>query len=205
MYNRIKLKHLLQQFHHALFTTVITVCLTAATSCNEPDYAPKPHGYFRIELPEHKYKVFNPEQCPFSFEVPAHSVVIRDTNSLAEPCWYYVMMPELNAQIYLTYKSLDNNFEKYVEDSRTLVYKHTTRASSIDEQVVHLGNGVSGIIYSIGGDAASAVQFYVSDSTKHFLRGALYFNSSPNADSLAPVITYLNRDIGHLLQTLHWK
>jgi gliding motility-associated lipoprotein GldD len=176
------------------------------TACNsESDYSPRPRGYYRIELKPHKYKSFVPDDCPFQFEIPEPAFAIPDTNSYSEKCWYYILMPEINAQLYLTYKEVNNNFDKYAEDTRTLVYKHTARASSIDEEIVSFNHGVSGVIYEIGGEAASSLQFYVTDSTKHFLRGALYFNTAPNADSLKPVLDYARSDIRQLLQTLNWK
>lgn len=98
-----------------------------------------------------------------------------------------------NVQVYLTYKPLNGDVARYLEDTHTLVYKHTARASSIDEQVIQFNPGVSGVIYSLGGEAASATQFFVTDSVHHFLRGAVYFNVAPNADSLAPVQDYIPR------------
>ena len=64
---------------------------------------------------------------------------------------------------------------------------------------------VYGVLYEIKGNAASSVQFYATDSTKHFLRGALYFNTVPNKDSLAPAIQFVEEDIIHLIETLSWK
>ena len=187
------------------FVIVILFLLLSAACNSSEDYIPKPRGYFRIQLPEHKYKTFDPATCPFSFEIPNDGYAIRDTNSLSEPCWWYLLLPKVNGQIYLTYKPIDKNFASFLEDTRTLVYKHTTRASSIDEKVITFHPGVTGIIYNIGGDAASPLQFFVTDSTKHFLRGAVYFNVAPNADSIAPVVAYVQKDIQHLLQSLKWK
>lgn len=175
-------------------------------ACNqESEYSPRPRGYYRIDLKEHSYKSFFPEDCPFKFEIPDNAIAIRDTSPRAEPCWYYVMMPQINAQLYLTYKPVKNDLNRFTEDTRTLVYKHTSRASSIDEELISFRPGVSGIIYEIGGDAASQLQFYMTDSSQHFLRGALYFNVAPNADSLKPVLDFAKKDIRKMLQTLEWK
>jgi len=173
-------------------------------SCDE-ESVPRKRGYLRIEIPESGYQPFNPESCPFSFEISKLAVAVPDTNSLAEPCWWYIMYPTLNAQIFLSYKAINNNFNTYAEDARTLVYKHTQRANSINEEMITNANHASGILYSIGGDAASSVQFFMSDSTDHFLRGALYFNAVPNSDSLAPVITYIKNDMSRMLATMKWK
>lgn len=175
------------------------------SSCNHDDYSPKPRGYFRIQYPKHSFKVFNPQDCPFSFEIPNTAVMLLDTNSLSHPCWYYMLLPQLNGQLYLTYEPIKGNLRDLMENTRTLVYKHTTRASSIDERLVSFSDGVYGILYDIGGDAASPSQFFVTDSTNHFLRGALYFNAEPNSDSIAPSITYVKEDIEHMLKSLKWK
>lgn len=173
-------------------------------ACDE-NPTPKPRGYYRITLPEHQYKVFDPVDCPFRFEIPSGAQPLRDTNDLSEPCWWYITFPQLNANIYLSYKKVQGDLNNYTEDARTLVYKHTQKANGINEQLVINQKGASGMLYDIGGEAASSVQFFMTDSTHHFLRGALYFNVVPNSDSLAPVITYLKKDIEHLLGTLEWK
>ncbi|CAN5441788.1 gliding motility lipoprotein GldD [soil metagenome] len=186
---------------------LLSICIFSLfISCNsEETSVPKPRGYYRIALPKHDYKMFAPESCPFTFEIPTYATALPDTNGLSQACWYYLILPRFNGQIYLTYKKLENDLPQLLDNTRTLVYKHTARASSIDENVFHYADGVSGVIYDIGGDAASPLQFFATDSTHHFLRGAVYFNSLPNADSIAPVEAYLRADIEHLLQSLKWK
>lgn len=186
---------------------VIVFLLIVLISCNGNDDAniPKPKGYYRITFPAHAYKEFKPANCPYSFDISTTAVAIPDTNGLSEPFWYYIVMPKLNGEIYITYKKLNGDFAKYAEDTRTLVYKHTSRASSINESVLKVNENVGGILYEIGGDAASPIQFFVTDSANHFLRGALYFNSAPNADSLAPAIKYAKNDIMKMITTLKWN
>lgn len=188
---------------HALLLIFFLLIFSACD--NEGDYSPRPRGYFRIDPGTHAYEKFNPEQCPFSFDIPQKSVAIPDTQAHSEPCWYYLLLPNVNGQIYLTYKPLNNNLNQFAEDTRMLVYKHTTRASSIEEEVITFSPGVTGVVYQIGGEAASSLQFYVTDSSKHFLRGALYFNVVPNADSLKPVIDFVKEDVKRMLESLEWK
>lgn len=189
-----------------LFANLLLVLLLLSQlSCKEEVVTPKPRGFYRIELPERKYSLFEPADCPYKFEIADYIFPVPDTNRLSEPCWWYLVMPKINGQIYLTYKPLRGDINKFLEDTHTLVYKHTSRASSIDEQVISFRPGVSGVLYTLGGQAASATQFYVTDSVHHFLRGAVYFNAAPNADSLAPVQRYVREDILHLLKTLEWK
>jgi gliding motility-associated lipoprotein GldD len=86
-----------------------------------------------------------------------------------------------------------------------MTFKHTLKASSINDSLFRTPNGISGVYFSVGGNAATANQFFVSDSTKHFLRGALYFDASPNADSLQPVNEFLEQDLKHLINSFSWK
>ena len=183
----------------------VTILLFFIVGCTTRDFTPKPRGYYRITLPAHHYKSFDPIECPFRFEIPTISQPLRDTNDLREPCWWYITFPDLNANIYLTYKKMSGDLNTYTEDARTLVYKHTQKANGINEQVIRNNHGAGGILYDIGGEAASSIQFFMTDSSQHFLRGALYFNVAPNSDSLAPVVSYLKKDIEHLLKTLQWK
>ncbi len=184
-----------------LLFVFIGVCLASCTS----DYVPKPRGYFRIEFPDKNYSEFRPGTCPFTFEIPAYSVVLPDTDRLSEPCWWYVQYPRFNGTLYLSYKPVDGNLGQYIEDTYELVYKHTIKASEINEKRFATAGGVFGVLYIIGGNAASDAQFFVTDSTRHFIRGALYFNALPNSDSIAPVARFLRDDIEHMIETLRWK
>jgi gliding motility-associated lipoprotein GldD len=180
------------------------------TSCKE-NHTPKKNGYFRIDFPtEKKYQTYSNPLCPFSFEYPGYGSIQKDTteaNDLSHPCWFNIIIPEHKAKIYLTYTAVDasNTLDKLIKDSYTLTFKHAIRADYIDETPVHPQPGVSGILYDVGGNSASAVQFYLTDSTRHFLRGSLYFYSAPNVDSLLPGIDYFRKDMEHIINTLAWK
>jgi gliding motility-associated lipoprotein GldD len=199
-----RVNHCLQSLVTSNLSFAVVVLIFFLISCNH-DYTPKPRGYFRIEFPEKKYSLFTSANCPFSFEVPQYAEVVRDTNNLAEPCWFYINFPSLNGQIFLSYKEVKNNLNKYLEDAHTLVYKHTVRADAIGEKKIITRHHASGVFYDIGGNAASPVQFFVTDSTKNFVRGALYFNAIPNSDSIAPVAAFVKKDIEHLISTIQWK
>ncbi|MFN8258593.1 MAG: gliding motility lipoprotein GldD [Bacteroidales bacterium] len=173
-------------------------------ACSET-YTPKPRGYFRIEFPEKEY-VKSEIDGPFAFEIPKYSVLIPDDTKDAEQYWYNLVFPQLKGKLHITYKNLDKNLAKYIEDSRTLVYKHTIMADAISEQVfISPEKKIYGILYEIRGNAASPYQFFATDSTKHFLRGSLYFDVYPNKDSLAPVFDFIKSDITHLMESIEWK
>jgi gliding motility-associated lipoprotein GldD len=144
---------------------------------------------------------------PFSFEYPSYGTLSFQNENLTEPGWFNIEFPAYKAKIYLTYKDVRNDFESLMEQTYKMnVKNHITKADAINEQVFNnQENKVYGILYDLKGNTASAVQFYVTDSVHHYLRGSLYFSAEPDADSLAPVIDFFREDIIHLIETLKWK
>jgi gliding motility-associated lipoprotein GldD len=168
-------------------------------------YTPKPKSYFRIDFPEKKYTTYHSE-CNYSFEYPVYGVVVPYRGPDAEPCWINVEFPGFRGKIHLTYKTLDHNLGTYVEDIHTLAYKHIIKADDIIEKPVsYPERKVYGLIYDIRGNTASSLSFFLTDSTRNFLSGSLYFSVVPNKDSLAPVIRFFSEDINHLIETLRWN
>jgi gliding motility-associated lipoprotein GldD len=190
--------------------TLIALLVIGLSSCGQEDYIPKPRGYFQIDFPEKKYISFNQTGYPYTFDYPTYATVEKDTlffNEKTEnPWWININFHDLGGKIYLSYKQIGPNqtLAKLLEDSYQMSHYHTKRADYINEPEFHTANNVHGIYYDVGGNAASAFQFYATDSTKHFLRGALYFDTTPNVDSLKPVNQFLRADIEHLIQTLKW-
>lgn len=177
---------------------------TILFSCSNPSN-PKQNEYFRIYFPEKSYLTYNSD-APYSFDYPNYAIISKDSDANTEPFWININFPTYKASIHVSYKIIDNDLEELLEDSRTLVYKHVVKADAIEEILVTNNTSkVYGIIYRIKGNAASPAQFYLTDSTKHFLRGSLYFNVHPNKDSLAPVIDFLISDIDTLVNTFEWK
>jgi gliding motility-associated lipoprotein GldD len=186
------------------FFQVILIMLLSACSSN---YVPKPTGYPRIEFPEKKYTDYVSE-CPFTFRYPTYAKIIRDSSAGAMPCFLDLKYPTLNATIHITYKSVSSykNFYEMSEDARTFAYKHTVKAENIiDSGFYNKDHKVSGIFYDIEGNTASSLQFYATDSSQHYIRAALYFNSRPNKDSLAPVINFIHHDMDTMVRSLKWK
>lgn len=178
--------------------------LSVSISCKK-NHTPKPRAYFRISFPA---KVYKPLQMPlpYSFEVPVYSTTGTDPLNPDQPNWITVEVPGNHAQIHLSYKKINNNLDTYIEESRTLAYKHSQKASAIEEQIfTNPLQKVYGTIYSIKGNVASPMQFYLTDSSKNFLRGSLYIKEIPNIDSLQPVIGFLSQDVIQLIKTTKWK
>jgi len=169
------------------------------------EYVPKPRGYFRISFPKKEYKPIS-EDLPYQFSLPAYSKVVTDDEPDAEKYWRNIIFPSNNAEIHLSYKTVNNDLAVLTEESRLLAYKHSIKADAIDEQLfINPQARVYGTIYFIAGNAASPIQFYLTDSIAHFLRGALYINEIPNIDSISPVINFLKPDIIRLIETTNWR
>ncbi len=189
------------KFVSLIFATVILF----AVSCKR-DYVPKPRGYFRIVFQEKSYHRFDSTGMPYRFDIPDYGRIVPDRDRITEPYWVNLKIPAHKAEVHLSYKKIDHNLDQLMEDSRTLAYKHTIKADAINERVVvYPEKKVYGTIYQIDGNAASPLQFYLTDSTQNFLRGALYILEIPNIDSLRPVIDYLTPDIIRLIESTEWK
>ncbi len=194
------------KFTNLFFGLIIIAFFSSVISGCGDNSVPKPRGYFRIDLPEKNYKVLD-SIFPYKFEYPVYAVIHKDLHAPDQPYWINVDFPKFKANLHLSYKVVNNNLSTFSEDAHSLVMKHIPKASAIEEiRIDNPETNVHGIIYDIQGvGAASPYQFYITDSTTHFLRGALYFNALPNNDSLAPVIKFLKEDIMHLLETTSWK
>jgi gliding motility-associated lipoprotein GldD len=178
-------------------------------SCNSV-YTPKRRGYFRIDFPPHQYQTFDKPGYPYTFEYPIYANVLKDStyfDSVAEnPWWINIDFPGFGARIYISYKAIgQNKFDKLRDDAFKMTFKHTYKASSIEDSAFTTVNGVGGDFFRVGGNAATASQFFVTDTTRHFLRGALYFDTTPNEDSLGIVNKFLEKDMNHLINTFRWK
>lgn len=179
------------------------------TSCNST-YVPKQRGYFKIDFPEKKYQVFNKAGYPYTFEYPLYANVVRDSTffggATENPWWINIDFPQFEGRIYISYKQIGKNkFDTLLNDAFKMTNKHSTKAASIDDSLMVTPNNVHGIFFKVGGDVATANQFFLTDTTSHFLRGALYFNATPNADSLGTVNRFLVDDMRHLINTFKWR
>lgn len=162
--------------------------------------------YFRIDFPEKEYKSYD-STCPYTFQYPVYGEITKGLGEQEQnPCWINIVFRSFKATVYISYFDLHNNLAKLMEDCRSLAYKHDIKADAIHEILYSdTANKIYGMVYEIKGNAASPIQFYLTDSTQHFIRGSLYFDVKPNKDSLAPVIDFLQKDIKYLMETLRWK
>lgn len=210
-------------------STIIYLSLFAFLIACNSTYTSKKEGYYKIDFPKRQYTSFNEPGYPYTFEYPVYAVIARDSayfdSTSKNPYWINIVFPTFNGKIFISYKNIGstsvykvktpsgtyrdslgkNDFEKMVNDAFNLTYKNDIKAYSIQDSVIHTPNNVTGIFFSLSGNVATAKQFFLSDTTHHFLRGALYFDATPNEDSLRPVNTFLQEDLKHIINTLKWK
>ncbi len=197
-------------------------------SCNS-NYTSKKTGYYYIDFPEHSYTTFSKENFPYSFSYPTYGNIVRDSTYFdqgdEDAYWINVDFPAYNARVFLSYKRIGgkalfkvpqpdgsykdslglNYFDNLVADAFQLTAKNEVVATSRKDSVFITPKGVSGVYFKVGGNAATARQFFLTDSTKNFLRGALYFSVTPNVDSLQPAIQFFEKDLQHFINTFEWK
>ena len=194
----------------------IPVLLLFAACNSNHDYSPKPRGYFRIVFPEKAYQQFD-GPYPFTFIYPKYAVMEKDSAASLQKkdkklinMKYLLNMqfPQFNGTLHLSYESITSKkvFDELTEDARTFAFKHSVKATSIDQGIIHNSDRkVYGIYYTIDGNAASSIQFYITDSVKNYMRGALYFNTVPRLDSIQPVLKFVKKDIDTMIKTFRWK
>jgi gliding motility-associated lipoprotein GldD len=186
---------------------LLTIVLLFSSCGGQPDYSPKPRGYFRIVFPKKEYQDYN-GGCPFNFVYPKYASVEADKTINAKPCWLNMQFPQFNATLHLSYEHIQSKkeFDQLIEDAHKLSFKHTVKATSIDQGAINYPDRkIYGIYYTIDGNAASSIQFYLTDSTKNYIRGALYFNNEPRLDSIQPVLSFVKMDVDNMLKSFRWK
>ena len=185
---------------------VIAMAVTFASCGEETNYMPKPRGYFRIDLPEKAYQSVDTIER-YRFECPQYAVVTNDPYSPEQKNWVNVEMPVFKGSIHLTHKDVHGNLSEYLEDVHTMLTKHIQKANGIrDSLIINDEHRVYGMLIEMDGKGvATPMQFYLTDSTRNFVRGALYFNFLPNNDSMQPVINYIREDIDQMINTFEWK
>lgn len=190
---------------------LLIVFVTVLLSCNSEYSAGKRRGYFRIDFPEKKYQLFDKPGYPYTFEYPVYANVIKDSmffDDRAEDWWVNIDIPRFNGRIHISYKPINakNLFDSLNNDGYKMAYKqHVDVSTGIEEKRIQTPNNIGGMYFDLGGNTATANQFFVTDTTKHFLRGALYFDATPNADSLSIVNDFLKKDLEHLINSLKWR
>ncbi|OCB76911.1 gliding motility lipoprotein GldD [Flavobacterium crassostreae] len=185
--------------NHVLRLWTLLACVLLFAGCKE-DVIPKPASHLRLDYPVASYANFE-NNCPFTFEINASAIIKAESD-----CGFAITYPKMKATIYLTYKPVTNNINALLRDAQKLTYEHVIKADDILEQpFLDPSKKVYGMFYQVGGNAATNSQFYVTDSTKHFITGSVYFYAKPNFDSIMPAASYVKNDMQRLMETLSWK
>lgn len=203
-----KLKQQIHSLTSKNYLIIILFITSIFVGCNS-NYTPKPKGYYKINFPEKKYTTFNTAGYPYTFDYPVYANVLKDSLFFGEktenPWWINIDFPQFKGRIYVSYKEIQKGqFSNLVNDAFKLTGKHTQKASSIDDSVITTPLGIHGVFFKVGGEVATANQFFLTDSVHHFLRGALYFDATPNEDSLSIINNFLIEDVKHLINTFKW-
>ena len=176
---------------------ILTAVMTEG--CKE-DVLPKPKAQLRLEYEDAAYSVIDTD-CPFVFERSN-----KAKESINSKCWINLVYPELNAQVNITYRPIDNNLKELFMEAEKLTFNHSIKADGISSKPYEdKARRVFGAVFEVTGNAASPVQFHITDSTDHFLTGAIYFDVQPNYDSIKPAAHYIQKDVIHLFESLKWK
>jgi gliding motility-associated lipoprotein GldD len=186
----------------SFYSFLVILCLA---SCSDERATPKPRGYYRISFPQKAYVQLN-KNLPYNFSIPVYAVATPDLLDPDQKDWITIEIPGNHAQIHISYKKIAHNLSQLIEESRSLVDKHIPKAIAINEQnFIYPSKRTYGTVFTIKGNAASPMQFYLTDSVSNFLRGALYIKERPNYDSLRPVIEFLSEDVIKMIETTEWK
>ena len=178
---------------------VFLILFSLLVSCKD-DVLPKPNAMLRLAYPEASYGPSS-NDCHYTFDQNTLSVIKENKD-----CSLVLDYPMMNGSVYITYKPIQNNLKTLLTDAQKLSYEHVVKADNIVEQpFINPEDKVYGMFYEVSGNAASQSQFYVTDSTNHFVTGSLYFYAKPNYDSILPAAVYLQQDIRRIMETLRWK
>lgn len=186
---------------------LLIVIFGLTLSACQTEYSPKPKGYNRLTLPPPAYQS-TPDTLPYFFKYSTYADLKKDTSWVREKHWVEISYPELKATVHVTYKQLENSEEllkEYLNDAYVLTAKHQIKAYAIDESITKTESGKVAVIAEIEGEVPSQFQFTMTDSTRNFLRAALYFNVKVQNDSLRPAIEYVKKDMMEMINTLSWK
>lgn len=183
------------------------IILLAACSGNGVEDIPRPHGYPRLSMPEKQYRDWD-SGCTYRFSIPAYAQMERDPAYTTEPCWFNLRFAPFDATLHITYHRFDNliQYDSLFADSRRFAFKHTVKAEDIIQRPLQNEDGsATGFAYDISGNTATNFSFFLTDSSRHFFRGALYFNQKTDADSVAPVLQFIRKDLEHLIHSFRWR
>lgn len=181
---------------HVLLYFLVFIIMSG---CKESEPIPKPKAQIRLDYPQGKLATLETSKFSINYNQLANP---KENKDMA----YTLEYPQMKGAIFLSYRPLNNDLDKLIQEAKRFSYEHAVKADNIVEQpFVNPESKVYGSMFEVQGNAASQTQFFVTDSTNHFLTGSVYFYSKPNYDSILPAAAYLQNDIRNIMETLRWK
>jgi len=199
----------MRNFFHIVVVFFVVILFAA---CNS-NFTPKEKGYPTVTFPAKKYQLFNQTPYPYSFEYPVYATVNNKVDYFGKDMkndgWLNIFFPNYNATLYISYNHIPASkphlIDTLMRDAYQFVNNHNNMASFIDDSAFTTDHDIKGVFFHIGGNVATTYQFFLTDSTTHFVRAALYYETVPNADSLAPINSFLLKDLEHMVHSFRWK
>lgn len=189
------------------FLLGLLVILLATSACNDANPVPKPSTFLRTEFPEHTYRPYlSPQNFSFSLAdlyMPKTFEQAKSNYSVQE-----IDLGPINGTLFLYYLRLSSkdSLSEIINFANDKVDEHKIMADKIDfEQIIEPQKSVFGTFFELKGNVATNFQFYLTDSSQHFLRGEILLNCRPNYDSLRPTLQYLKTDLQTLIKSFKWN
>ena len=184
---------------------IFSICLICISlACSKTDLQPKPKAQLALNYEKANYKAVDLKNCPYQFEI--NGLARLQKPKISQNCWNNIFYPKQKGTIFITYNKLQNNLNEYLIDAQKLPLQHSIKADHIEaSEYNNPAKNTYGVFYEVIGDAASQAQFYLTDSTEHFITGSIYFEATPNYDSILPAAEYLKKDIRHIMESMTWK
>lgn len=187
--------------YQTLKIIILLFIIAMLSSCGKEETQPKPQAKLALQYPTPEYQKLDKENCPFNFEVNTYARVLSKSD-----CSMKIEYPFMDATVYMDYAPVKDNLRALLIDGQKLSFSHNRMADVIDDKVyINPDKSVYGMMYAIEGNAASNVQFYLTDSIQNFVTASLYFDRAPNYDSIYPAVDYIKLDMRKMMESMNWK
>ena len=192
-------------------TLTLLACISFFSCIEDTVHVPKPRMYPKIEYPTKNYIDFDKDYCKMTFQYPEYAHIEKDNyffeGNPVDPCWFSIQYSVFNGTLFCSYIPIDDraHYDKLINESFRLVEEHNSKANSRKEEYIQNKNGVGGLYFSLKGEVATNMQFILTDTTEHFFRASLYFNTKVAPDSIRPIYNFVREDVDKMIETFDWK
>lgn len=191
---------------------ILFLCFFVSSCSNSPNPRPLPRMYPRVVFPERNEVVFSKDICNMTFKYPDYFNYVQDTSFFdsrpIHPCWFDMNALSLNASIHFSYYPISDRsaYDKLINDVYKMVGEHNIMATFRSEKpIMNEKENAFGLAFEIEGEVASPLQFFLTDSTRNFVRASLYFNAKVDPDSTKIIYDYIKQDIDLMIRSWEWN